>query len=301
MATWKGVFGFPVTTFDESGERLDLGLYRDNVEYQVAAGVHNLVPLGSTGEFAYLSPEERRQVVRTTVEQVAGRAPVIPGVSAIRTSDAVRYAQEAEQLGADGVLVIMQTYFPLSDDEVLAHVGAIGEATRLPVFIYNNPGTSKVDFKVPLALRLRDVATVAAVKESSGDLNRVNLLYEALREGPPQVLAGWDTIALPSFALGVKGWCSGLTNVAPYECVQLYEAAVERHDWEEALGVQRRIFPLAEYLLTHTLAAAAKAAMELTGRRAGPPRRPLQRLAPAELKVLEGLIERAGVRVAART
>ncbi|MGH9057759.1 MAG: dihydrodipicolinate synthase family protein [Acidimicrobiales bacterium] len=295
MGDWAGVLAFPVTTFDSTGDHLDLGLFRENVEYQLRAGVHHMVPLGSTGEFAYLTSRERHEVVAATVEQVGGRVPVIAGVSAISTAGAVEHAREAQELGADAALVIMQTYFSLSADEVMRHLDAIGRAVALPIFVYNNPGTSKVDFTPALAKRLTEVATIAGLKESSADINRVSLLHEALGDGPPRVLAGWDTIALPSFALGVEGWCSGLPNVAPHECVELYQAAVERRDFDAALSVHRRIFPLAEYLLTHSLPAAAKAGMEITGRKAGPPRAPLSAPRDEELSVLQHIIERAEI------
>jgi 4-hydroxy-tetrahydrodipicolinate synthase len=294
MTKWNGVFTFPVTCFDESGQRLDLGAFRENVEYQLQAGVHHVVPLGSTGEFAYLTADERRRVVEATVDQVRGRVPVIPGVSAITTAQAMSFAEEAREMGADAVLLILQTYFPLTDDQVIKHVAAVAEAARLPVFIYNNPGTSKVDFDVRLARRLVEVKGVAGLKESSGDVNRINLLHQALG-GQIEVLAGWDTVALPSFALGCRAWCSGLPNVAPHQCVELYELAVERGDWEGALQRQRRLFPLAELLLTNQLAVWAKAGMELAGRRAGPPRAPLTRPNPQQLEELRRAMELAGL------
>jgi len=295
VANWQGVFAYPVSTFDASGERLDLEAFAANLEYMLDAGVHYIVPLGSTGEFAYLSPEERGEIVRASVDQVGGRIPVIAGVSAIATRETIRLAREAKELGADGITILMQCYFTLSDDEVLAHLDAVSRAVDLPILIYNNPGTSKVDFTPALAKRLLDVARVEVLKESSGNINRVNLLHQAVGDRLT-ILAGWDTIALPSFALGLKGWCSGLPNIAARECVELYELAVVRDDMPAALDVHRRLFPLAEYLLTHAIPSVAKAGMELTGRRAGPPRRPLTPMDADSKALLRTLISQAGIK-----
>jgi 4-hydroxy-tetrahydrodipicolinate synthase len=294
MPKWDGVFAYPVSTFDDGAERLDLEAFAANLEYMIDSGVHYIVPLGSTGEFAYLSPDERREIVSTAVKQVRGRIPVIAGVSAISTKETVRLAREAKDLGADGLTILMQCYFALSDDQVLAHLEAVSRAVDLPILIYNNPGTSKVDFTPALVKRLPDVAHVEVLKESSGNINRVNLLREAVG-GKLTILAGWDTIALPSFALGLRGWCSGLPNIAARECVDLYELAVERNDPAGALDMHRRLFPLAEYLLTNQIPAVAKAGMEIRGRRGGPPRPPLSPLPKGEIEKLRAMIDRLGV------
>lgn len=144
LADWNGVFVFPPTAMDDAGRELDLRCYRDHLSWLVEAGVHGVVPLGSTGEFAYLSGEERREVIGATVEEVAGRVPVIAGVSAIATRDAVAYAREAEELGADAVLVLVQSYFGLSEDEIVRHFVSIREATELAIFIYNKDRKSVV-------------------------------------------------------------------------------------------------------------------------------------------------------------
>ncbi len=246
MPTWEGVFSYPVSTFDESSQRLDLSAFKANVEHMIEAGVHYIVPLGSTGEFAYLSPEERRDIVRASVEQARGRVPVIAGASAITTRETIHFAREAKELGSDGITILIQCYFALSDDEVLVHFEAVSRAVDLPILVYNNPGSTKVDFVPALAQRLLDVAQVQVLKESSGNINRVNLLREAV-EDRLVILAGWDTIAFPSFALGLRGWCSRLPNIVARECVELYELAVVHKDMPAALEMHRRLFPLAEY------------------------------------------------------
>ena len=294
MPKWDGVFAYPVSTFDDSAERLDLEAFAANLEYMVESGVPYIVPLGSTGEFAYLSAEERREIVNAAIKQVRGRIPVIAGVSSISTKETVRLAKEAKELGADGLTILMQCYFALSDDQVLAHLEAVSRAVDLPILIYNNPGTSKVDFTPALCKRLLGIARVEVLKESSGNINRVSLLHEAVGD-KLTILAGWDTIALPSFAMGLRGWCTGSANVAARECVELYELAVERRDWPAALEAHRRLFPVMEYLLTTQLPVSAKAGMEIRGRRGGPPRLPLTRLPQAEIEKLRSMIERLGV------
>ena len=128
-------------------------------------------------------------------------------------------------------------------------------------------------------------------KESSGNINRVSLLHEAVGD-KLTILAGWDTIAYASFAMGLRGWCSGTPNIAARECVELYELAVLRRDWPAALEAHRRLFPVMEYLLTNQIPAVAKAGMEIRGRRGGPPRPPLTPLSSEEMQKLRSAIAR---------
>lgn len=291
-SAWEGVFVFPVTPMDAAGDALNLDSLATHLDSLVEAGVHGVVPLGSTGEFAYLDAGERADVIRTSVEAVDGRAKVIAGASAITTRDAVAHAREAEELGADAVLILLQSYFPLTDDAIVAHLRAISEAIDVPVFIYNNPYSSNHDISAELFARLAELPGIAGLKESTGGLDRLMEIDRAV--GDRFVIhCGWEHLALPMFSLGVRGWSTATANLIPRQCVEMYSIAVERGDIAGALEIHERISPLAKYLLSVPLAPAVKEGLAHIGHDAGAPRPPLTPLSPEQHETLIDLIDEA--------
>lgn len=290
-----GVIAFPVTAMDERGEAVDIPTYQALISRIVDAGVHSVVPLGSTGEFAYLDPEERKAVVQASVEALTGRVPVIAGVSALATADAVAYARHAAQVGANGVMLSIPTYYPLGTAEVHAHVSAVAAATDLPLVLYNNPYTSNVDLTPDLLERLKDIDTLVAVKEATMDVNRIPLLRDALGDRVSILGGGFDPYALPALVMGARGWTTGMANLVPQRCVALYRAAVLDRDLAAAQQHDRALAPLANLLVRFGLSVTVKAGLKLLGHSAGGPRRPLLPLpeeAERELsEVLSTLVE----------
>jgi 4-hydroxy-tetrahydrodipicolinate synthase len=291
-SAWEGVFVFPVTPMDATGETLNLESLATHLDSLVESGVHGVVPLGSTGEFAYLDATERREVVRTSVEAVAGRTKVIAGASAITTRDAVAHARVAEELGADAVLILLQSYFPLTDDAIVDHLRAISEAIDIPVFIYNNPHSSNHDISTDLFARLAELPSIAGLKDSTGGLDRLMEVERAL--GDRFVIhCGWEHLALPMFSLGVRGWSTATANLVPRQCVAMYSLAVEHGDIGGALAIHERISPLAKFLLSVPLAPAVKEGLAYLGRDVGAPRPPLTALEPDQRRTLIGLLDEA--------
>lgn len=284
--TLDGVLAFPATPMDDAGDRLDLRAYESLLGWIADGGVHGIIPLGSTGEFAYLSPEERRVVAETTVNTLGGRLPVIVGVSALTTKDAAAYTRHAREIGADGILLSIPTYYALGAKEVLAHVHAVASESDLPLILYNNPFTSQVDLTVDLLERLVENPTLVAVKEATTDVNRVPLIRKVVGDRLEVLGGGFDPYALPAFVSGARGWTTGMANLVPRLCVQLHQAAVRDRDLDRAQQVNRALAPLANILASNNLSAAVKCGLRLIGRPAGVPRPPLQPVSPEVERLL---------------
>lgn len=163
MTLFTGLSAFPLTPIDDEGQ-LKSELLQRFLERIVAAGADSIGLLGSTGGYAYLTPEERKRTLRAAVDCVAGRTPLVVGVGALTTDVAEDLARDARKAGADGLLLAPMSYQPLTDDEVFRHFEAVAAAGELPLCIYNNPGTTKFTFSPDLIARLAEISNVAAVK-----------------------------------------------------------------------------------------------------------------------------------------
>ena len=291
---FRGVFSFSVTPTTDDGDRIDEKRFREFLDHQIEQGVHGIAVFGSTGSNGSFSEEEKRQTMKMAVEHVNGRVPLIFGTGAITTAEAVRQATHAQDVGADGVLVVPITYWPLTENEVYEHYKAIATAIRIPVTVYNNPWTTGVDIKPPLLARLTaEFENVRSVKESTGDLTRVTTIRR-LTGGKMTVFAGWENSTLQSFMAGSEGWFSGMTNIMPRECVKLFELAVEKADAVGARELFDRIFPLCDFMCQKSHVRVAHTALELLGRPMGPPRKPLRMLEAADRAELAKLLRDFG-------
>ncbi|WP_190816099.1 dihydrodipicolinate synthase family protein [Saccharopolyspora pogona] len=278
--TLDGVLAFPATPMDNAGDRLDLNAYESLLGWLSEGGVHGIIPLGSTGEFAYLDPDERHSIAEATVKTLSGQVPAIIGVSAVTTRDAVAYARHAQDIGADGVMLSIPTYYALGAEQVLAHVQAVASSTELPLILYNNPFTSQVDLTTDLLEKLVENPTLVAVKEATMDVNRIPLIQQTVGDRLEVLGGGFDPYALPAFVAGARGWTTGMANLVPRLCVQLHQAAVQDRDLDRAQQLDRALAPLANLLVNNNLSAAVKCGLRLIGRPAGAPRPPLQPVGP---------------------
>jgi 4-hydroxy-tetrahydrodipicolinate synthase len=285
----RGVFAVSCTPFDAQGE-FDPAALRKHLNWLLQEGVHGVIPTGSTGEFAFLSPEERRRVVETALDEVNGRVPVLVGAAACSTRETIRLAQEAEQLGADGVMVVPPFYGHLSQAELYAHFSTLADSISIPVMLYNNPGTSGSDILPATIARLANHPNIAAVKESTGQMQRVHEIQDLCGE-QIEVLCGCDTLPLEMFALGVEGWVAAPSNTAPHGCVRLYQLAVEDWDWTAARLLYRQLLPLFElFESSGQYVQLNKAALDLLGRSLGQPRPPLLPAAPEQVEQLKAIL-----------
>jgi 4-hydroxy-tetrahydrodipicolinate synthase len=274
-AQFHGVFPYLVSPIDDAGRVRDAVLARlcDDL---IEAGVHGLTPLGSTGEFAYLSRAQKRRVVEVVIEAAAGRVPVVAGVASTTTADAVDQAREWERLGADGILAVLEAYFPVADDGVYAYFKAVGEAVGLPVVLYTNPSFQRSDLSLPVIERLSRVPNIGYIKDASVNTGRLLSILDRV-EGRMQVFAASSHIPACVMLIGGVGWMAGPACVAPRASVELYESC-RRGDWAGAMAKQRPLWALNQAFGRYNLAACIKGGLELQGYAVGlplPPQAPL--------------------------
>jgi 4-hydroxy-tetrahydrodipicolinate synthase len=268
---FPGIIPAVTTPFDASGA-IDRHALQTNVASLLDAGVHGIVATGTMGEAGSLSTAERRSVVEAVARAADGRVPVIAGVSAGTPAAAIALAADAAEAGATALMLLPPLGYRGDADEIVAYYRSVAEAAGLPLMAYNNPEASGTDMGTALLARLYDeIDAVVAVKECSGDARRIPALIDA---APGlEVLVGGDDWALEGFCAGATGWVSGVADVAPRECVALYDAC-RAGDLETARGIYRRLLPLSRFDMTPKLVQYFKAAMDEVGLAGGPCRPP---------------------------
>jgi dihydrodipicolinate synthase/N-acetylneuraminate lyase len=286
---FEGVIPAVTTPFDPTGA-VDLdGLVR-NARALLDDGAPGLVGNGTMGEAGSLSSGERRVVIEALVDASDGRLTVTAGVSAQTPRDAGAHAREAAAAGAGALMLLPPLLYGADERELLDFYGEVAAVTQLPIMAYNNPVASGgTDMLPPFLLRLaREIDSVVAIKECSGDARRIAELLEG-SAGELEVLVGGDDWALEGFAAGATGWISGVANVAPKEC-----AALLRHcragEMEEARAVYARLLPLGRLDMTPKLVQYFKAAMDAVGLQGGPCRPPRLELTAEDHAVLEAAL-----------
>jgi 1-pyrroline-4-hydroxy-2-carboxylate deaminase len=287
---WTGVFPAATTQFDAALE-LDLPATQKVQAALLRDGVHGLVLIGTVGEGNSLSAAEKRQVVRAAVEVSEGRVPVIAGVSEFTTASAVAFVRDAERLGASGFMVLPGMVYVPTAAELEQHFRTVAGATGLPIMLYNNPPSYRVNIELPTLERLAEVPNIVAIKESAPDPRRITDLYNAFAERFV-LFAGLDDVVFEAVTLGARGWVSGLTNVFPTESLALF-AALQAGELERARRIYRWFMPLLHLDAEHDLVQSIKLAEQLLGRgseRVRPPRLPL---AGARRSQVSALVEGA--------
>jgi 4-hydroxy-tetrahydrodipicolinate synthase len=291
MADFHGVFPYLVSPVDAAGQiRTDvLGRLCDDL---IKAGVHGLTPLGSTGEFAYLGHEQRTAVLQTTIEAAQRRVPVVAGVVSTSTADAVVQAKSYQKLGADGILAILEAYFPLNDAQVESYFRAIAEAVDLPVVIYTNPQFQRSDLTLDVIARLAAHPRIVAIKDASTNTGRLLSIMNRCGDSI-DVFSASAHIPAAVMLIGGVGWMAGPACVIPRESVELYDLCKARR-WDEAMTLQRRLWRLNEAFARYNLAACIKAGLAIQGYDVGDPIPPQAALTADERKVVEAVLRDLG-------
>jgi 4-hydroxy-tetrahydrodipicolinate synthase len=251
----------------------------------IRAGVHGLTPLGSTGEFAYLSWTQRRRIVEVVIEAARGRVPVVAGVASTTIAEGVSQAREFEQLGCQGILAILEAYFPVSDDGVFQYFKAIADAVSLPVVLYTNPNFQRSDLSLPVIDRLSHVPNIGYIKDASNNTGRLLSIINQVGDRM-KVFAASAHIPAAVMLIGGVGWMAGPACVAPRQSVELYQAC-RRGDWNQTMKLQRPLWALNQAFAKYNLAACIKGALELQGYAVGaplPPQAPLSTEGIEEVK-----------------
>jgi 4-hydroxy-tetrahydrodipicolinate synthase len=285
-----GVHAVACTPFDSDG-KVDEPALRRHIRFLLdECGVHSIIPVGSTGEFAFQTKEERQRVVAVTVEEVNKKVPVFAGAASCSTAETIEYAQSAIAAGADGVMVVPSYYGHLSQEELYYHYSTLAQSVDCPIIVYNNPGTSGSDILPPLVERLAEFKNIEAIKESTGIMQRVTDIMRRCGD-QIEVLCGCDTLVLEMFAMGVEGWVAAPANILGKQCVELYELAVERKDTKRATRLYYKMLPIMDMFEgTGKYVQLAKAGLQILGRDIGEPRKPLLPAEPELVSELEKLL-----------
>ena len=283
MTTFHGVFPYLVSPLDGCG-RIKTEVLAKLCEDLIAAGVHGLTPLGSTGEFAYLDRAQRTAVVKTAIEAARKRVPVVAGVAATATADAVEQATSYQRLGADGILAILESYFPLQDAQVESYFRAIADAVDIPVVLYTNPQFQRSDLSLDVIARLAAHPRIGAIKDASTNTGR--LLSIMNRCPDMQVFSASAHIPAAVMLIGGVGWMAGPACVVPRQSVRLYDLC-RAGKWDDAMRLQRRLWGINEAFARFNLAACIKAGLQIQGYAVGDPVPPQPVLTPEQRAVVE--------------
>jgi len=286
MTDFHGVFPYLVSSIDAQGRILTdvLGRLVSNL---IKAGVHGVTPLGSTGEFAYLSREQRAAVVQTTIEAAAKRVPVIAGVASTSTADAVEQAKHYQALGADGILAVLEAYFPLKDAQIESYFRAIADAVDIPVVLYTNPQFQRSDLTLDVIARLAAHPRIEYTKDASTNTGR--LLSIMNRCPAMKVFSASAHIPAAVMLIGGVGWMAGPACIVPRQSVRLYELC-RAGKWPEAMKLQRELWRINEAFARFNLAACIKAGLQIQGYAVGNPVPPQAALSLEERKAVEGIL-----------
>ncbi len=283
-----GVVPPTVTAFAED-ESVDYEQTAAHARFVVDRGVHGVFPLGTNGEFALLTDDERDRVVEAVVDEVGDEVPVIAGVGAPSTRRTVARAEHAEAVGADGVVVVTPYYYPLDDEAYLEHYRRVADAVSLPVYVYHIP--SRTGNAIPLSTldELAAIDNVVGLKDSSKD---VPWLAQAIDAHPDMTfLAGSDSLCFTGLEIGCSGMVSAVANAVPELVVDLYEA-YDGGDEERARELQSRTFAVRDAFKSGGgYMSGVKSALELRGFDAGPLRSPLRTMTDDEQAALRDRLE----------
>jgi 4-hydroxy-tetrahydrodipicolinate synthase len=287
MTDFHGVFPYLVSPIDPQGQ-IRTQVLAKLCDDLIAAGVHGLTPLGSTGEFAYLNAAQRTAVVETTIAAAKGRVPVVAGVVSTSTADAVAQARAYEKLGADGILAIMEAYFPIADSGIEAYFRAIADAVDIPVVIYTNPQFQRSDLTLDVIERLAAHPRIGYIKDASTNTGRLLSIINRCGDRI-KVFSASAHIPAAVMLIGGFGWMAGPACIIPRQSVALYELCKAKR-WDEAMALQRKLWRVNEAFARFNLAACIKAGLAIQGYDVGDPIPPQAALTAEQRKVVEAVL-----------
>ena len=287
---FEGIYTPVITPFHNDGS-IDEEGFAKVIEFLIDAGTHGIVVAGTTGEYYAQTTEERTHLIQLAHQVINARVPMMVGVGAIRTEDAIELAQTARQTGADALLVNSPPYVLPTESENAAHALAIDKAAGLPIMLYNYPGRTGVGMGEDYLQQVSASKNFCAIKESSGDINRLHLLANDFPN--IQLSCGADDQALEFFVWGARSWVCAGGNFAPEAHIALYEACVINQDFDTGRKIMAAMLPLMSLLEQGgKFGQCIKHATALRGLPAGPPRNPLAPLNESEQDALAQVIDK---------
>jgi len=291
MKIFRGTYTVMITPFTPAGD-VDVEALRGFVDWQIGQGIHGLIPLGSTGEFLSLDDDEKALVAETVIAKAAGRVPVLIGTGAEDTREVVRLSRRAENLGADGVMIIPPFYSMPTDDEIVHHYKTVADAISLPIMVYNNPATANVDLKPPLVARLAEIDNCLYIKESTLEVTRVR---DIIRLCGDRMTVFGGILGFESFVEGAQGWVAVASNVAPRAMADIFRLVADQGSIDAARKLYLDYLPLIEFVGGQAYVAGTKALLGHMGFAAGMPRPPRLPLPAAQDVAARALVAKFGL------
>lgn len=289
--TFPGALTALITPFRDGA--IDRAALERIVDEQIAAGIHGLVPCGSTGESATLTHDEHLEVIGLVARRVRGRVPVIAGSGSNSTAEAIRLTRGAKDAGADAALLISPYYNKPTQEGIYRHYRAIAEATRFPLIVYNIPGRTSSKIEASTLARLAELPEIVGLKEATGSLDECQEVIRRCGDALP-VYAGDDALTLPVIAVGGVGVISVVSNCAPKAWAAAVDAA-RRGDWTAARRGHYALLPLIRALFLETNPIPVKAAMAMLGLSADELRLPLLPMTDGPRQQLRAAMQEAGL------
>lgn len=286
---FNGAMTAMITPFREG--KIDEGRLREQVEYQIKNGIEGLVPVGTTGESPTVDFKEHARVIELTVQFARGRVPVIAGVGANATSEALELHQIARRAGAAAGLSVNPYYNKPTQEGLYRHFITLADRVDLPIILYNIPGRTGVTMSAQTVARLNEHKNIVAIKEATGSLD---LASEIMSLCDIVVLSGDDSLTVPLMSIGARGVISVASNLLPGEIKAMAHAALGG-DLKKAAGIHHRLFPLIRSLFLDGNPVGIKYAMKLAGLDSGELRLPLWEASDATKKIIEQHIQKLGI------
>ena len=287
---WEGVMPAITTQFSKNYQ-LAINAYRTNLGAQLSAGVHGIILGGTLGEASTITTAERSLLLKTTIEQVEDKIPVIMNIAEQATADAVHLAQQAEEEGASGLMLLPPMRYKATDFETITYFSSVSESTSLPIMIYNNPIDYKIEVTLEMFEQLSKHKNINAVKESTRDTTNITRMINRFGDRF-KILCGVDTIAIECLMMGATGWVAGLVDAFPEETVAIYTYC-KLGQWEKARKVFRWFLPLLELDISPQLVQNIKLCELATGLGTGNVRPPRLSLTGKANEAVENIIKKA--------
>ncbi len=288
----NGILTAMITPFDEYG--VNFTEFGKMIEYQIDGGTDALVVLGTTGEPATMTEDEKTETIKYAVKKAAGRIKIIVGAGSNDTAKAVAASKRAEELGADGVLAVTPYYNKCTQKGLYEYYKAICSAVKIPVIAYNVPSRTAVNILPETAEKLAYIPNMAGIKEASGNMAQVCETMRRIR-GKMDLFSGEDFLNLPMLAIGGAGLISVTSNIAPALVKKMYNL-VKQNKLDEANAVQDFLLPLEDACFLEVNPIPIKAAYNMLGFKAGTPRAPLTELEDCNKKILLEEMKKAGLK-----
>ncbi|WP_109302409.1 dihydrodipicolinate synthase family protein [Aquimarina sp. AU474] len=259
---WEGVMPAVTTKFTDQ-DTLDLKMFEVNINAQLEAGVHGIILGGTLGEASTLTEDEKSTLVKTTVDIVKNKVPVIINIAEQTTKGAIAAVKKAHEDGANGLMMLPPMRYKAGDRETVTYFKEIANSTDLPIMVYNNPVDYKIEVTLDMFEELLKLDNIQAVKESTRDISNVTRIKNRFGDRL-KILSGVDTLALESLLMGADGWVAGLVDAFPNETVAIYELQ-KAGKIKEAIAIYRWFLPLLELDINSKLVQNIKLAEVATG------------------------------------